>query len=65
MLTFIDNSIGVEGAKELAEALKTNTTLTEINLGDNSIGGEGAKAIAEALKTNTTLTQINLGVIIK
>ena len=27
-----ENRIGYEGAKALAEALKTNTTLTEINL---------------------------------
>ena len=28
----------------LAEALKTNTSVTEISLGDNQIGDEGAKA---------------------
>ena len=29
---FVENNIGYEGAKALAEALKTNTTLTELNL---------------------------------
>ena len=29
---FIDNKIGYEGAKAIGEALKTNTTLTEIDL---------------------------------
>ena len=28
----------------LAEALKTNASVTEISLGDNQIGAEGAKA---------------------
>ena len=44
----------------LAEALKTNTTLTDIILDNNKIGDEGAKAIAEALKTNTTLINLKL-----
>ena len=50
------NSIGAEGAKYVAEALKVNTSLTEIDLGDNNIGAEGAKYVAEALKVNTSLT---------
>jgi len=44
----------------LAETLKTNNTLTAINLSGNKIGSEGTRALAEALKTNTTLTSINL-----
>jgi len=44
----------------LAEALKTNTTLTLIVLSCNEIGDEGTHALAEALKTNTTLTSIYL-----
>jgi len=46
--------------KALAEALKTNTSVTSINLGFNSIGAEGMKALAEALKTNTSVTSIDL-----
>ncbi|KAF9342284.1 hypothetical protein BGX26_007871, partial [Mortierella sp. AD094] len=52
------------GRKELgilAETLKTNSTLTTLNLGGNSIGPNGAKALSEALKTNSTLTTLNLG----
>ncbi|KAI8602835.1 hypothetical protein EDD21DRAFT_413601, partial [Dissophora ornata] len=41
-------------------ALKTNTTLTTLNLRYNSIGNEGALALLEALKTNTTLTTLDL-----
>ncbi|KAF9272783.1 hypothetical protein BGZ68_002087, partial [Mortierella alpina] len=39
------NSIGSDGAKALAEALKTNSTLTTLNLERNSIGTDGAKAL--------------------
>ena len=53
-----DNKIGDEGAKAIGEALKVNTSLTEIDLGHNKIGTEGAKAIGEALKVNTSLTEL-------
>ena len=52
--------IGDEGAKYVAEALKVNTSLTEIDLGWNNIDAEGAKYVAEALKVNTSLTEIDL-----
>ncbi|KAF9117739.1 hypothetical protein BGW39_001849, partial [Mortierella sp. 14UC] len=45
------------GGKEfgmLAEALKTNSALTTLDLQRNSIGSDGAKALAEALKINST-----------
>jgi Ran GTPase-activating protein (RanGAP) involved in mRNA processing and transport len=54
------NSIGDDGAKAIAEALKDNTVLTTLYLGYNSIGDDGAKAIAEALKVNTVLTSLDL-----
>ena len=40
------NNIGVEGAKAIAKALETNTSLTYLNVQTNCIGVEGAKAIA-------------------
>ncbi|KAF9199684.1 hypothetical protein BGZ59_003765, partial [Podila verticillata] len=46
----------------LSEALKTNLTLTTLNLGFNSIYENGAVALSEALKTNSSLTTLNLGV---
>ena len=55
-----ENSIGDNGAKAIAEALKVNTVLTELHLSENSIGDDGAKAIAEALKDNTVLTTLDL-----
>ncbi|KAL0240142.1 hypothetical protein GEMRC1_010249 [Eukaryota sp. GEM-RC1] len=54
------NSIGVEGAKVLADALKNNSTVSILNLWNNSIGDEGARALAGALKVNTTITSIDL-----
>jgi hypothetical protein len=54
------NSIGVEGAKAIAEALKVTAVMTTLYLGGNKIGDEGAKAIAEALKVNAVLTTLGL-----
>ncbi|KAF9908748.1 hypothetical protein EC991_009558 [Linnemannia zychae] len=42
----------------LAEVLKTNNTLTTLNLWSSSIGDDGAQALAEALKTNKTVNII-------
>ncbi|KAG0042607.1 hypothetical protein BGZ83_000255 [Gryganskiella cystojenkinii] len=53
--------IGEKVVRVLAEALKTNTFLTSLNLGSNSIGESGAQALGEALKTNTFLTSLSLG----
>jgi Ran GTPase-activating protein (RanGAP) involved in mRNA processing and transport len=52
--------IGPKEAKELAQALQGNTTLTELNLSDNQIEAEGVQVIADVLKTNTTLTKLHL-----
>ncbi|KAG0087740.1 hypothetical protein BGZ93_007301 [Podila epicladia] len=54
------NSIGDNGAQKLAEALKTNSTLTILTLGYSSIGNNGAHALSEILKTNSTLITLNL-----
>ncbi|KAG9060730.1 hypothetical protein KI688_008941 [Linnemannia hyalina] len=45
---------------QLSETLKTNSSLTTLNLERNSIGDNGAQALSEALKTNSTLTTLNL-----
>ena len=49
-ITLDGNEIGAEGAKYVAEALKVNTSLTEINLWDNKIGAEGKHSLREAWK---------------
>ena len=41
--------LGASGAKIIAEMLKVNTPLTDLNLYGNRIGNEGAIAIAGAL----------------
>ncbi|KAF9431949.1 hypothetical protein BGZ76_011486 [Entomortierella beljakovae] len=46
--------------KQFFITLKTNTTLTSLNLRTNSIGNEGTLALSEALKTNTALTTLDL-----
>ena len=43
----------------LAEAIKVNTTLTQLDLSHN-IGDAAAASLAEAMKVNTTLTQLVL-----
>ncbi|KAG0334005.1 hypothetical protein BG000_008716 [Podila horticola] len=53
-------SIGGKSFGRLAEALKTNSTLTTLDLMRNSIGDTGAQALAEALKTNSTLIALDL-----
>ncbi|GBG24181.1 Nucleotide-binding oligomerization domain-containing protein 1 [Hondaea fermentalgiana] len=48
-------------AKELAQVLANNTTITSLILGGNQIGVEGAKALAEQLAASSTLTTLDLG----
>ena len=48
-----------EDALAIGEALKTNNTVTELNLGSNNI--TNLQSIVEALKTNNTLTALYLG----
>jgi hypothetical protein len=68
-----ENSIGNEGAKELSEALKSNTSLASLDLNskgclfilfslntENNIGKEGAIELSEALKSNSSLTSLFL-----
>jgi hypothetical protein len=44
----------------LAEALRTNTTLIQLDLTGNKVGDGGATFIGEALKINSTLIYLNL-----
>lgn len=47
------HQIKTEGAKELAEYLKTNNTLSEINLANNCIGKDAATLILNVVATRT------------
>ena len=44
------NSIGADGAKAIAEALKVNAVLTKLNLWNNNLGDAGKKAVQDAVK---------------
>ena len=48
------------GTEQIAEALKTNTTLTTLDLNNTPISDRGAIAISNALKTNNTLKTLDL-----
>ena len=53
VLTFLNlwyNSIGGDGAKAIAEALKVNPVLTELDLRYNDLGVAGQKAVRDAVK---------------
>jgi hypothetical protein len=54
------NNIGDIGAIEIAEALKTNKTLTKLMLSHNNIGDDGATAIVKALEINQILENLYL-----
>ena len=48
------------GASALSDSLKSNSTLTTLNLDKNEIGDEGACALSDSLKSNSTLTTLEL-----
>ena len=44
----------------LSDSLKSNSTLTYLDLRGNSIDDRGARALSDFLKSNSTLTTLNL-----
>jgi Ran GTPase-activating protein (RanGAP) involved in mRNA processing and transport len=54
------SDIGDEGAKYLADGIKSNSTLQEMNLSYNEIGDYGVNCLVGAIKVNSTLQQILL-----
>ncbi|KAF9944132.1 hypothetical protein BGZ72_002772, partial [Mortierella alpina] len=53
-------SLGAKEFQALAVALKTNSTLTTLDLLRASTGERGGQVMAEVLKTNSTLTTLDL-----
>ena len=49
-----------DGAREIAAALRVNSTLHTLNLNSNSVGDDGAREIAAALRVNSTLQTLDL-----
>lgn len=58
--TLYDNMVDNDGATVLAEVLKTNATLFELDPQDIRFGNDGATALADAFKTNTPLINLDL-----
>ena len=56
----INEEIGDEGSKFIAELLSVSSNLSHLNLQTCGIGTEGIKAIATALQQNNTLRILNL-----
>ena len=56
------HQIGPRGASQLAEALRVNKSLTELDLRENSLGPEGMKSIAQALAGNESIRSLHLQV---
>ncbi|WP_341789287.1 hypothetical protein [Rickettsia endosymbiont of Polydrusus tereticollis] len=55
------NQIEAEGAKVLADALKTNSSIASLDIGWNQIGDEGIRVFADALKINNSITLLDIG----
>ncbi|KAG5522296.1 hypothetical protein RHGRI_034474 [Rhododendron griersonianum] len=49
-----------KGAEKIAEALKQNQSLANLDLGGNNIHAKGASAIAQVLKENSIITKASL-----
>ena len=56
-----EQEINAAGATQLADALRTNTSVKELHLHDNSIGEAGATQLADALRINTSVEKLWLG----
>ena len=54
------NMITSEGAIKIAEAIKVNKTLQELDISYNCISDNGAAAISDSLKTNNSLQILNI-----
>ena len=61
MLYLNDCGLQERGAQAIADVLRVNRTLTNLNLRSNQLGEGGAQAIAAALRENHMLTNLNLG----
>jgi hypothetical protein len=53
-------SLGDEEIKPIAEALKGNKSVIEVNISRNNIGDEGVKVFAAALRVNQTIRNLDL-----
>ena len=54
------NEIGTGDCAALAEAMKHNSTITQLNLERNGLGTRDCTALAEVIKHNLTVRQLDL-----
>ncbi|XP_068956897.1 leucine-rich repeat-containing protein 74B [Petaurus breviceps papuanus] len=59
-LTLMHRGLGPQGARALASALMSNTSILKLNLSDNWLNEEGAAAIAGMLKENCFIADLDL-----
>eukprot|EP00658_Telonema_sp_P-2_P058555 TRINITY_DN4705_c0_g1_i3.p2 TRINITY_DN4705_c0_g1~~TRINITY_DN4705_c0_g1_i3.p2 ORF type:complete len:147 (+),score=43.94 TRINITY_DN4705_c0_g1_i3:234-674(+) len=52
--------LGPDGAYDLAQSLRANSNVTELNLWINHIQDEGVIALAEVLQRNSSITKLDL-----
>ena len=55
------NRLEEGGARELATALRRNTTLVSLNIFHNWLEEPGGRELADVLRSTTTLTSLHLG----
>lgn len=55
-----DNRIGSEGLTLIAEVLKENNAVKEIDVRDNEIGNHGAAKMSDALTLNVSINKLDL-----
>jgi hypothetical protein len=55
-----EHGIDDNGVEYLADAFKTNTTLTKLTLGVSRLSKEKLKLLTDALKVNETLTKLSI-----
>ena len=59
-LNLYGNHLGAEGAKVLAKAVESNTTLTNLHLARTGLEADAARSLGEMLELNGVLTNLNL-----
>ena len=56
-----ENDLGFDDCTPLADAIKNNSTITQLNLARNRIGFDDTLTeLADAIRHNSTITQLNL-----
>mmetsp|Transcript_28243 Transcript_28243/g.76536 ORF Transcript_28243/g.76536 Transcript_28243/m.76536 type:complete len:687 (-) Transcript_28243:1144-3204(-) len=60
MLNLASNNIGIQGANNLSEVLKSNGALKNIDISGNDIGSDGVILLTDALSYNVSLEYLNV-----